>query len=153
MVHSGEPLYGFETLLTKIIVGYEYLRFPIWKRYQSGKDSPGNFLETVKNCKFPSALEKRIQLSLESCYLPAKKFRGCIREHIGIGSSSWCFLEKNIHSLWLFAARLPDNPQAPSAKNFQYDQGLDALSVAWEYVSEFFSLTDIILGKGNLSSS
>lgn len=152
-VRSGEPLYAFEALVTKIIVGYEYLRFPIWKRYKSGKDSPRNFLETVKNCKFPSAMEKRIQLSIESCYLPAKKFRGCIREHIRIGSSSWCLFEKNIHSLWLFAARLPDNPEERSANDFQFDQGLDALSVAWEYVSEFFSLIDIILGKGNLSSS
>ena len=29
------PLYGFETLITKIIIGYESIRYPIWKKYKS----------------------------------------------------------------------------------------------------------------------
>jgi hypothetical protein len=49
--------------------------------------------------------------------------------------------------------RLPDNPEEKSTRDFKFDQGLDALTVAWEYVSEFFAFTDIILGKGNLSSA
>jgi hypothetical protein len=50
-------------------------------------------------------------------------------------------------------ARLPDNPEEKSINAFTFDQGLDALTTAWEYVSEFFALTDIILGKGHLSSA
>jgi hypothetical protein len=55
--------------------------------------------------------------------------------------------------LWLFLARLPDNPEEKSADNFKFDQERDALTVAWEYVSEFFALTDLIVGEGNLSSA
>ena len=149
----GEPLYGFETLTTKIIIGYESIRYPIWEKYGSGKDTPRDFLDTVKRCKFPSAIEKRIKLSTGGCYVPAKKFRRCIRENMDIGSSSWCLFEKKFDLLWLLMARLPDNPDGPSARAFKFDQGLDALTVAWEYVSEFFSITDIILGAGELSSA
>jgi hypothetical protein len=148
-----DPLYGFETLITKILIGYESIRYPIWKKYNSGKDTPRSFVDTVKSCKFPSAIGKRIQLSTTNCYLPAKKFRNCIQHNLDIGSSSWCILEKKHQLLWSLMVRLPDNPEEKSAKDFKFDQGLDALTVAWEYVSEFFALTDIILGKGNLSSA
>jgi hypothetical protein len=149
----AEPLYAFETLITKIIIGYESIRFPIWKKYKSGKDTPRNFVDTVKKCAFPPAVGKRLQLSTQNCYLPAKRFRKCIQGNLDTGSSSWCVFEKKFQLLWLFMARLPDNPEESSVKGFKFDQGLDALTVAWEYVSEFFALTDTILGKGNLSSA
>lgn len=148
-----EPLYGFETLITKIIIGYESIRYPIWKKYKSDKDTPRNFVDTVKKCNFPSAIEKRIQLSTENCYLPAKKFKNCIQHHVDIGSSSWCMFEKKFQLLWLFMARLPDNPEERSASALTFNQELDALTVAWEYVSEFFAITDIILGEGHLSTA
>ena len=147
------PFYEFETLMTKIILGYEYIRYPIWRKYQSGTETPRNFADTIKRCKLPPAIEKRIILSKDNCYLPAKKFRHCIQRNLDIGSSSWCLFEKKYELLWLFLARLPDNPEEKSAMNFKFDQELDALTVAWEYVSEFFALTDIIVGKGNLSSA
>jgi hypothetical protein len=149
----AEPLYGFETLITKIIIGYESIRYPIWEKYRSGKDTPRNFLDTIKRCKFPSAIEKRIKLSTEGCFLPARTYRRCIRENMDTGSSSWCLVEKKFELLWLLMARIPDNPDEPSAAAFTFDHGLDALTVAWEYVSEFFSITDIILGEGDLSSA
>jgi hypothetical protein len=147
------PFYEFETLMTKIVLGYEYIRYPIWRKYQSGTETPRNFTDTIKRCKLPPAIEKRIILSKDNCYLPAKKFRHCIQRNLDIGSSSWCMFEKKYELLWLFAARLPDNPEEKSAKNFTFDEELDALTVAWEYVSEFFALTDIMVGKGNLSSA
>lgn len=148
-----EPLYGFETLITKIIIGYESIRYPIWKKFKSGKETPRNFFDTVKSSKFPSALGKRIQLSADNCYLPAKKLRNCIQHNVDFGSSSWCIFEKKYQLLWSFMVCLPDNPEEASAGNFKFDQGLDALTVAWEYVSEFFALTDIIFGHGDLSSA
>lgn len=147
------PFYEFETLMTKIILGYEYIRYPIWRKYKSGTETPHNFADTIKRCKFPPAIEKRIILSKDNCYLPAKIFRHCIQRNLDIGSSSWCMVEKKYELLWLFVARLPDNPEEKSEKKFTFDQELDALTVAWEYVSEFFALTDIIVGKGNLSSA
>ena len=147
------PFYEFETLITKIILGYEYIRYPIWRKYKSGKETPRNFSDAIKKCKFPPAIEKRIILSEEHCYSPAKKFRHCIQHNQDIGSSSWCIFEKKYQLLWLFRARLPDNPEEKSANAFKFDHELDALTVAWEYVSEFFALTDILLGKGSLSST
>ena len=147
-----EPLYSFETLMTKIIVGYESLRYPVWKKYKSGSSLPKNYIETVNSCKFPSAIGKRIKLSTENCYLPAKKFKNCIQQNIDIGSSSWCVFEKKFQLLWYLVVHLPDNPEEKSSSAFTFDQGFDALTVAWEYVSEFFALTDIIIGDGNLSS-
>ena len=147
------PFYEFETLMTKIILGYEYIRYPIWRKYKSGTETPHNFADTLKRCKFPPVIEKRITLSKDNCYLPAKIFRHCIQRNLDIGSSSWCMFEKKYELLWLFVARLPDNPEEKSEKKFTFDQELDALTVAWEYVSEFFALTDIIVGKGNLSST
>ncbi len=147
------PFYEFEALMTKIILGYEYIRYPIWRKYQSGSETPRNFADTITRCKLPPAIEKRIKLSRDNCYLPAKKFRYCIQRNLDVGSSSWCLLEKKYELLWLFSARLPDNPEEKSEKNFKFDQKLDALTVGWEYVSEFFSLIDIIVGKGNLSSA
>lgn len=148
-----EPLYGFETLITKIIIGYESIRYPIWKKYKSGKDTPRNFVDTVKRCNFPSEIGKRIQWSTKNCFLPAKKFKNCIQYNVDIGSSSWCLFEKKFQLLWFFMARLPDNPEERSTGAFKFNQGIDALTVAWEYVSEFFAITDIILGQGHLSSA
>lgn len=147
------PLYAFEALITKIIIGFESIRYPIWKKYKSGNQTPRSFVDTVKSATFPSALGKRIQLSTENCYLPAKAFKNCIQHNLDIGSSSWCLFEKKFQLLWLFTARLPDNPEDKPASAFKFDEGLDSLSVAWAYVSEFFALTDIIFGKGNLSSA
>jgi hypothetical protein len=148
-----EPLYAFETLMTKIMIGYESIRYPIWKKYNTGKVTPANFVDTVKRCKFPPAIGERIQLSTENYYLPAKKLKDCIQHNVDIGASSWCLFEKKFLLLWLFTARLPDNPEEKAANDFKFDQGFDALTVAWEYVSEFFALTDILLGEGNLSSA
>ncbi len=147
------PFFEFETLMTKIILGYETIRYPIWRKYSSGTETPRNFADTITRCKLPPAIATRIMLSKDNCYLPAKKFRLCIQRNLDIGSSSWCTFEKRYELLWLFLARLPDNPEEKAAKNFKYEQELDALTVAWEYVSEFFALTDIIMGKGNLSSA
>jgi hypothetical protein len=147
-----EPLYSFETLMTKIIIGYESLRYPVWKKYKSGNTIPKNYLDTMKSCKFPSAIGKRIKLSTENCYLPAKKYKNCIQKNVDIGSSSWCVFEKKFQLLWYLVVHLPDNPEEKSASAFTFDQDFDALTVAWEYVSEFFALTDIIIGDGNLSS-
>ena len=147
-----EPLYSFETLTTKIIIAYESLRYSIWKKYKSGSTIPKNYLDTVKSCKFPSAIGKRIKMSTENCYLPAKKYKNCIQQNVEIGSSSWCVFEKKFQLLWYLVVHLPDNPEEKSSNAFTFGQGLDVLTVAWEYVSEFFSLTDIIIGDGNLSS-
>ncbi len=147
-----EPLYSFETLMTKIIIAYESLRYSVWKKYKSGNTIPKNYLDTVKSCKFPSAIGKRIKLSTENCYLPAKKYKNCIQQNVDIGSSSWCVFEKKFQLLWHLVVHIPDNPEEKSSNAFTFDQGFDALTVAWEYVSEFFSLTDITIGDGNLSS-
>ena len=153
VVRLEAPFYEFEALMNKIVLGYEYLRYAIWRKYQSGTETPRNFTDTIKRCKLPLAIEKRIKLSRDHCYLPARKFRYCIQRNLEVGASSWCLLEKKYELLWLFLARLPDNPEEKSADHFKFDQGRDALTVAWEYVSEFFALTDIIVGKGNLSSA
>jgi hypothetical protein len=50
-------------------------------------------------------------------------------------------------------ARLPDNPEEKSAEALMFEQERDALTLAWEYVTDFFALTDIIVGKGILSSA
>jgi len=147
-----EPFYGFETLMTKILVGYELIRQPIWRKYKSGRKKPRNFADTVKYCNLPSALGKRIVLSMEKCYLPAKKFRNCIQDNVDVGTSSWCLLEKKFQLLWMLSVHIPDNPDERKASAFTFNQGLDALSVAWESVSEFFALTDILFGEGALSS-
>lgn len=150
---SEAPFYEFETLITKIILGYETIKYPIWQKYQSGKETPRNFSDTIKTCQFPPAIEKRIVSSNQNCYLPAKKFRHCIQHHFDTGSSSWCLFEKKYQLLWLFMARLPDNPEEKSAEALMFNQELDALTLAWEYVTDFFALTDIIVGKGLLSSA
>ena len=78
VVQFADSLYGFETLITKIIIGYEAIRYPIWKKYNSGKNTPGSFVDTVESCNFPSAIGKRIQLSTQNCYLPAKTIKTCV---------------------------------------------------------------------------
>jgi hypothetical protein len=152
-VKMEAPFFIFEALLTKIIVGFEYVRFPIWRKYDSGSGTPRNFGDTIERCNFSSRMGERARFSWEHCYLPAKKFRNCIHRCLDIGSTSWCRFEKQMPSLCIFMARLPDNPEEKSAGDFRFEQELDALSVAWEYVSEFFAMTDILLGGGELSSA
>jgi hypothetical protein len=152
-VKMEAPFFIFEALLTKIIVGFEYARYPIWRKYESVGGTPHTFADTVEKCTFSSAMEKRIRFSTENCYLPAKKIRHCIHRCLDIGASSWCLFEKKFPSLCIFKVHLPDNPEEKSTSAFRFDQELDALSVAWEYVSEFFAMTDILLGDGELSST
>ncbi len=147
-----EHFYEFEALITTIVRGYEYIRYPIWEKYESGENTPPSFEKTIERCKFPPELEKRITLSQKTCYEPAKSYRHCIQHNVDIGSSSWCMFEKKMESFWSLIVRLPDNPATKSAKKFTFHRGLDALTVGWEYVSEFFAVADIIIGEGDLSS-
>jgi hypothetical protein len=151
-VKEEAPFFIFEALLTKLIVGFEYARLPIWRKFNSDRGTPRNFADAVDRSTIPPETEKRIRFSKENCYLPAKKFRNCIHRCLDIGSSSWCLFEEKLPSLCIFTARLPDNPTEKSAGAFRFDQELDALSVAWEYMSEFFTMIDILLGNGELSS-
>ena len=91
-------------------------------------------------------------MSTETCYLPAKSFRRCIQHHLESGASQWSRFEKRLPLLWSFTARLPDNPDETSAGALAFDRRLDALTVGWEYVSEFFAITDMLLGSGDLST-
>lgn len=147
-----EHFYEFEALITTIVRGYEYIRYPIWEKYESEQNTPRNFEETIKRCNLPPELKRRIGLSRKKCYEPAKSYRHCIQHNVDMGSSSWCMFEKKMESFWSLIVRLPDNPASKSAKKFTFHQDLDALTVGWEYVTEFFTFADIIIGEGDLSS-
>ncbi|MCX5847739.1 MAG: hypothetical protein NTW12_15515 [Deltaproteobacteria bacterium] len=144
--------YEFEALVTAVVRGYEYIRYPIWEKYESGKGTPRNFELTINKCTFPPEIKERIHRSSKLCYEPAKAIRHCIQHNVDIGSSSWCMFEKQMNLFWSLIVRIPDNPEAKSATAFTFHRGLDALTAGWEYVTEFFAVADIIIGKGDLSS-
>ena len=152
-IELAAPFFLLDALLTSLIVGYETIRQPIWKAHASGKEMPRSFAEMAASEKLSPAVRKRLQLSRDTGYLPAKRIRHCIHHHLDIASSAWCRVNNGSLSLWSLTVRLPDNPTQKSAAAFTFDQELDALSVAWESVSEFFALTDTLLGKGELCAA
>ena len=153
VIELAAPFFQFDALLTTLIIGYEAIRQPILKVHASGKETTRSFADIATTGKLSSAIQKRLQLSRDNCYLPAKRFRHCIHHHLDIAPSSWCRFENKFLSLWSLKVGLPDNPTQKSAAAFTFEKELDVLTVAWEYVSEFFALADTMLGKGELSAA
>jgi hypothetical protein len=129
VITPHEHFFEFEALMTAIVRGYEYLRFPLWARYGQGSSTPRNFSEVLKKVRLPITIAKRLCHSHNSYYKRAKKYRDCIQHNVDMGSSSWAMMERLDQSIWSILVRIPDNPDSKSRSKFIFHQKLDALTL------------------------
>lgn len=154
MFSPEEPYFEFEALLSSIVQGYEYTRVPLWKRYGTPASPPRNFrLALERAIRLPTELRERLQYSHDTTYTRAKDYRDCIQHNVDFGSSSWAMMERRDPGVWTVLIRVPDNPETKSRKAFRFDTDLDALTLGWDYVSDFFAFADALFGAGTLSGS
>jgi hypothetical protein len=148
-----EPYFEFESMLSSIVRGYEYTTVPLWKRYGSPDRPPRNFTTAFERApRIPAAIRECLQRSHDTTYKRAKEYRDCIHHNVDLGSASWAMMERRNPSVWTVLILVPDNPETKSRKAFTFDSGLDALTLGWEYVSDFFAFVDRLFGVGTLSS-
>ena len=58
-----ELFFEFESLVTSIVRSYEYIRYPMWQKYGSAKNTPRNFESTINKCSFPDIILGKGNLS------------------------------------------------------------------------------------------
>jgi len=142
-----EPYFEFESLLSAVVQGYEYTTVPLWKRYGTTERPPRNFtLAFERASRIPPEIRERLQRSHDTTYKRAKDYRDCIHHNVDLGSASWAMMERRHPSVWTVVIRVPDNPETKSRKAFTFGDGLDALTLGWEYVSDFFAFVDALFG-------
>jgi hypothetical protein len=148
------PFFEFEALLAAVARGYEYLIIPLWKHYGCSGDPPRNFTQAVqRGTSFPTLVGDRLRHTHDQFYVRAKDYRDCIQHNVDMGSSSWAMFEQLEGLVWSVIVRVPDNPEMKSRSRFRFENNLDALTVSWGYVAEFFGLCDVLFGAGLLSQS
>lgn len=147
-----DPYFEFESLVSSIVQGFEYMTVPLWKRYGTAERPPRSFTRAFERAtQIPADMRKRLQRSYDTTYKRAKAYRDCIHHNVDMGSSSWAMMERRDPSVWTVLIRVPDNPEAKSKNAFRFDADLDALTLGWDYVSDFFVFVDDLFGTGTLS--
>ncbi len=149
-----EPYFEFESLLSAVVQGYEYTTVPLWKRYGTTERPPRNFTRAFELApRIPVKIRERLQRRHDTTYKRAKDYRDCIHHNVDLGSASWAMMERRDPSVWTVLIRVPDNPETKSRKAFTFVSDLDALTLGWEFVSDFFAFVDGLFGAGTLGSS
>lgn len=142
-----EPYYELEALITAARRFYTTARRPIWTAFGTGESVPSSFERTIAGCtKLPSGLRKRLDQSWSVFGEKLKEYRDCVEHYIHLGDfMPYAFMERLDNELWTAWLRIPDNPQARSAKSFRYDRRLDALTYGWTVTDEVVKLAHALM--------
>lgn len=142
-----EPYYELEALINAARRFYTTARRPIWAAFGNSGSVPSSFENTVARCtKLPSALHKRLDQSWTAFGEKLKEYRDCIEHYIQLGGfMPHALMERLDNGLWTAWLRIPDNPQARSARNFRYDYKLDALTYGWTVTNEVVKLSHTLI--------
>lgn len=142
-----EPYYEFEALIAAARRFYTTLRRPMWAAFGNRGSVPSSFEKTVAACtRLPDALQKRLRDSWTAHGKQLKDYRDCMEHHAHLAHvMPYAFMERLNNGLWTAWARIPDNPQAKSAKNFRYNGGLDALTYGWTIADEVIKVAGAVI--------
>ena len=143
------PYFQFEALIMDVVRGYNVLRYPIWTKWGNKNGVPNSFERALDRAQgipeeLRQVLEERRQVLIR-----VKEYRDCIQHYVDLGSSSWLMLEKK-DDIWKVLARVPDNPERRSEKHFEFQGNRDALTLGWQYITEFFQTVALFYERTDL---
>ena len=151
IVSSQEtPFYQFEALINDVVRAFNILRYPMWKKWGTASGVPNSYERTIDRLESISDDLKKTLEDKRQILEVAKRYRDCIQHYVDIGSSSWVMLERLNSQIWSVLIRVPDNPECRSAKNFEFEQRIDALSLGWKYATALFETAAQIYGRKDL---
>jgi len=141
-MHTCEPLYEFDALITVAIRCYEMIRIVLWSVFFKKEGCPRSFEKFLAVCKrsnlLPKLLIDRLNESWGNYGAKAKEYRDCIQHYYTLTKTGWLLPIMNHlgDNLWAVSIILPDNPKAYSHKKFSSEKQIDALSYAWNITDE-----------------
>ena len=141
-----EGFFEFDALVTGVIRAVDSTRYIIWREYGAKGSVPSSFCRTIDNCiNLPDTLKQLSESLWDKRLAHAKEYRDCIQHYVAVGSSSWAMMTRVGELIWTLLLRIPDNPEAKSAKKFTYKLDLDAMTYAWELIGDLFTLTNCVI--------
>jgi hypothetical protein len=144
--HSYEAFFEFDALVTAAIRAIDSTRYTLWQAYGEKGSVPSSLRRTIATCRrLPHAVKERVEDTWDNRLAHAKEYRDCIQHYVAVGSASWAMLTRIDNLFWTMLLRIPDNPETKSAQHFTFDRDLDAMTYAWELVTDVFGLAVLIL--------
>jgi hypothetical protein len=141
MAAGNEAFFEFDALVTAAIRALDSTRNLIWRAYGQNGSVPSSLRRTIKSCqRLPDSVKERVSHIWDNRLTHAKEYRDCIQHYVAVGSSSWAKLTRIDDLIWTLSLRIPDNPEVKAATKFTYDRGLDAMTYAWELVTDVIGL-------------
>jgi hypothetical protein len=142
-----EPYFEFDALLNSARRVYSNLQFVLWNRFGRKHDIPKQFDSTVKGCdRLPEPLRLVFLESWANWGRRIRAYRDCIAHNtpIDMGNSP-LHMKEILPGFWSASARIPDNPEVQSRREFTYAEGLDALTFGWEVANEVYRINGVAI--------
>jgi hypothetical protein len=151
--YQAEPYYELDALLSASRRVYDKIGYCVWEAFEGGGGMPrnvANLLVRLKSC--PEPLGTRLRNSWTSVGKKLKDYRDCTQHFastdIGMATVTMKRLADGVWTAW---ARIPDNPEVKSRKQFSYVCGYDALTYGWEVANEVISLATEVVATASAS--
>ncbi len=144
---QSEAYYEFDALITAARRTYDALRYIIWPVFGTGGSMPRNFPKTLELCgNLSEKLRVRLFNSWETHGTKLTAYRDCIQHYVPISFGiETATLNQVNGGTWSLLLRIPDNPEAKSQRDFQFELGLDALTYGWELTNELIDISTEVI--------
>ncbi len=145
MGYQPTPYFEFDALVSAARRAFDKIGHYVWQAFEgSGGGRPDNFADLIPRLRHcPLHLAGRLSSSWSAFGSRLKEYRDCTQHFasMDMGFGTGVVMVKKLDDTeWRAWARIPDNPDARSRKNFKYEAGLDALTYGWETTNEVLNL-------------
>lgn len=144
---NEEPYFEFDALVTAARRIYDAPSSMLWNAYGGRKGQAPNSLEEVlkRLTSLPEAIGNQLQSSWDQHGKRARDYRDSIVHWADIehGLGSVDVLRHDI-GVWAVLARLPDNPETRSRRQFTFARQVDALEYSIELTAELMSFVKTV---------
>ena len=83
--------------------------------------------------KLNPIVREDLQNSWERWGVLLTSYRDCVHHYVPLDFGlTTISVHDEGHGVWSASARIPDNPEARSKKNFKFQRGRDALTYGWQ---------------------
>jgi hypothetical protein len=142
-----EPYYEFDAVTAAIRRAYDACRYPLWSCFGSGGTIPRSFSRTVPHCAgLSQPIREYLMGSWQKWGVAVTEYRDCIQHYVPVDFAlAAIFMQEEFSGVWSALARIPENPNAKSKRDFIFTQGLDALSFASVAACEVLGVMRVVV--------
>jgi hypothetical protein len=152
--YQQEPYYELDALLSAGRRAYNKIGHCVWQAFEgAGGGMPDNMAQIVDRLKVcPEPLAEHLRNSWLTVGVKLKDYRDCTQHFASVDMPlSTVMMKRLADGVWRAWARIPDNPQVRSKKEFTYALGLDALTYGWEVANEVVALATEVVQAASAS--